>query len=258
MEENNLLVQEEQKKSEAEIKTNEGFTKFEEMFKAGVHYGYSKTKRNPKMSPYIYGIKNNTEIFDLEKTEEYFAMALGFLKEIAVEKKQILFVGTKTGINDIIKKAAEDLNMPYVAGRWLGGTLTNFKVIRGRVNEYEKLKNDIETGNLQRYTKKERVKISKDFVKMEKNFKGISLLVSLPAALIIIDPKEEDTAAREAKRLKIPVVAIMSSDCDPTGIEYPVPANDAAVKSVEYLINRIVKEYKTEKPIEESLDENKN
>lgn len=259
MEENNSLIQEQQEEErEAAAKISGGFTKFEEMFKAGVHYGYSKTKRNPKMASYIYGIKNNTEIFDLEKTEERLFAALEFLKEIAAEKKSVLFVGTKPGISDIIKKAAEDLNMPYVAGRWLGGTLTNFKAIRGRVNEYEKLKNDIETGNLQKYTKKERVKISKDFVKMEKNFKGISLLVALPAALIIVDPKEEDTAVREAKRLKIPTVAIMSSDCDPTGIEYPVPANDAAVKSVEYLIDRIVKEYKIEKPAEESLDKKKN
>lgn len=240
MEENNLLVQEE---NQSAPKT-EGFTKFEEMFKAGVHFAYSKTKRNPKMSSYIYGIKNNTEIFDLEKTEERLVVALEFLKKIAAEKKQILFVGTKPGISDIIKKAADDLNMPYVAGRWLGGTLTNFKVIRDRVNEYEKLKSDIETNNLQKYTKKERVKISKDFVKMEKNFKGISLLTAFPVSLVIVDPKEEDTAVREAKRLKIPVIAIMSSDCDPTGIEYPVPANDAAVKSVEYLIGRIVKEYK--------------
>lgn len=241
MEENNSLVQE---KEQADSKISRDLGKFSEMFKAGVHFAYSKTKRNPKMSFYIYGVKNNIEIFDLEKTEDRFVFALDFLKKSAEEKKQILFVGTKPGISDIVKRAAEELNMPYVSSRWLGGTLTNFKAIRGRVNEYEKLKNDIETNNLQRYTKKERVKINKDFIKMEKNFKGISLLSSFPAVLIVVDPKEEDTAIREAKRVKIPVIAIMSSDCDPTEIDYPIPANDAAVKSVEYLINRIVKEYK--------------
>lgn len=218
----------------------------EEMFKAGVHFAYSKSKRNPKMALFIYGIKNNTEIFDLEKTDAKIREALEFVKKLSEDNKQILFVGTKPGIGDIIKKAAEELNMPYVSNRWIGGTLTNFKIIRGRVNEYEKLKNDIENDNLQKYTKKERIKISKEFEKMGKNFSGLLRLVSLPQALVIIDPKEENTAVREAKRMSIPVVAVMNSDCDPAEIDYPIPANDSAIRSVDYLTQKILKTVKGE------------
>lgn len=225
---------------------NENLEKFEEMFKAGVHYGYSKTKRNPKMTPFIYGAKNNVEIFDLEKTFDFLGEALLFMKKMSEEKKQILFVGTKPGVNEVVKKAAHELNMPYVSTRWIGGTLTNFKAIRSRVNEYEKIKKDIESENLQKYTKKERVRIIKEFARMEKKFNGLVKLISLPAALFAVDPKEEDTAVREAKRLLIPVLAVMNTDTDPTGIKYPIPANDAAVRSVEYLIGKIVEAYKTE------------
>lgn len=200
------------------------------------------------MAPFIYGVKNNVEIFDLEKTWARLAETLNFMEKLSEEKKQILFVGTKPGVNDTVKKAAEELNMPYVSVRWIGGTLTNFKVIRGRVSEYERLKNDIESGNLQKYTKKERVKINKEFVRMEKNFSGLVKLISLPAALLVVDPKEENTAVREAKRLSLPVIAIMNTDADPTGIKYPVPANDAAARSVEYLINKIVNAYKNTEP----------
>lgn len=224
---------------------NSDLTKFEEMFKAGVHFAYSRTKRHPKMKQYIYGVKNNVEIFDLEKTEQAIENAAEFLRKLAEEKKLIFFVGTKPGVNKIIQKAASELNMPYVSIRWLGGTLTNFKAIRNRVINFEKLKKDIESGELEKYTKKERIKINKEFNRTEKNFSGLENLSSLPDALIIIDPKEESTALREAKRLSISVIAILNNDCDPTAIAYPIPANDAAPKSVEYIINRLVEEYKS-------------
>lgn len=225
----------------------------EEMFKAGVHFGYRKSKRNPKMSEFIYGIKNNTEIFDLEKTKKNLDAALEFIKSLGKEKKQILFVGTKPGIGEIIKKAAEELIMPYVAGRWIGGTFTNFKIIKGRVGEFEKIKNDIDSDNLTRYTKKERFKIVKEFERMKKNFGGLEKLSSLPPAVFIVDAKKESTAAREAKRMLVPVIAIINSDTNPAGIDYPIPANDAAPKSVEYLVSRVVKAYKGEKSLEEDL-----
>lgn len=237
MQTDTILTQPESNNGE---KKTPDFIKFEDMFKAGVHFAYSKTKRNPKMSSFIYGVKNNTEIFDLEKTEKMFEEAIEFLKKIAEEKKTALFVGTKPGIGNIIEKAGKELDMPYVKDRWIGGTLTNFKVIRGRVTEFEKLKNDIETGAIEKYTKKERIKINKDFLKMGKNFKGLLRLTSLPSVLIIIDSKEESTAVREAKRMSIPIIAVLNSDCDPTGITYPIPANDAAPKSAEYLINRLI------------------
>lgn len=222
----------------------------EEMFKAGVHFGYRKSKRNPKMSEFIYGIKNNTEIFDLEKTKKSFDAALEFIRSLGEEKKQILLVGTKPGIKEIIKKMAEELNMPYVAGRWIGGTFTNFKIIKDRVGEFEKIKNDIDSDNISKYTKKERFKIVKEFERMKKNFGGLEKLNSLPLAVFIVDAKKESTAAREAKRMFVPIIAIINSDTDPTGIDYPIPANDSAPKSVEYLVNRVVKMYKGEKSLE--------
>ena len=218
---------------------SDNLERFEEMFKAGAHYGYSKTKRHPKMASFIYGIKNNAEIFDLEKTFICLERAIGFVKKLFEENKTILFVGTKPGVGEIIKQTAEELKMPYVCERWIGGALTNFKIIRKRVLEYEKLKNDIEADNLSKYTKKERIKINKNFAKMQKNFGGLEKLTELPAALIIVDPKKEITAAREAKRLLIPIVAILNTDCDPESVAYPVPANDAAVKSVKYIINKL-------------------
>lgn len=217
----------------------EGMERFEEMFKAGVHFGYSKSKRHSKMAPYIYGIKNNVEIFDLEKTEKCAESALDFLKTALQEKKMILFVGTKPGISDIIKKIAKEKGMPYVVNRWLGGLLTNFKAVRGRVLNFENLKKDIESNSLHKYTKKERVKINKEFERMERKFSGLESLTVLPDVLFVIDPKEENTAVREAKKLSIPVAAIMSNDCDPANITYPIPANDAAPKSVEYIINML-------------------
>lgn len=222
----------------------ENTEKFEEMFKAGVHFGYSRSKRHSKMAPYIYGIKNNVEIFDLEKTERCVESAADFLKTMFQQKKLILFVGTKPGISEIVKKAAEKTGMPFVVNRWIGGIITNFKIIRSRVSNFEKLKKDIESNSLEKYTKKEKIKINKEFEKMQKKFSGSELLTGLPDVLIAVDPKEEITAVREAKRMNIPVVAIMSNDCDPTNISYPIPANDMAPKSVEYIMNRLMEAFK--------------
>lgn len=244
MDENNTTIQIEENENGKKMPDINDLGEMEEMFKAGLHFAYAKSKRNPKMSSYIYGTKNNTEIFDLEKTSEMFDKSLEFVKKLGEENKQILLVGTKPGIREIIKRAGEEINSPFVTYRWIGGTLTNFKVIRGRVSEYEKLKSDLATGNLDKYTKKERVKINKEIGKMEKNFNGLSKLTSMPPAMFIIDPKEELTALREAKKMLIPVIAVLNSDCNPTGIDYPIPANDAAPKSVEYIVNKIISSYK--------------
>lgn len=222
---------------------DQNLEEFEKMFKAGVHFAYSRTKRHPKMAKYIYGVKNNAEIFDLEKTKESLETAIQFLRTL-VKEELILFVGTKPGVAQVISKSAEEIEMPYVMNRWLGGTLTNFKVIRNRVLTFEKLKKDIESGELEKYTKKERIKINKDFGRMERIFTGLEKLTDLPKALFIVDPKEENTALREARRLSIPIIAILNNDCDPTGIAYPIPANDSAPKSAEYILGKLVSGYK--------------
>jgi small subunit ribosomal protein S2 len=216
----------------------------EEMFKAGVHFAYSRTRRHPKMTPFIYGIRNNTEVFDLEKVYPFFQKAKEIMKESGKGKKQILFIGTKPGIKEIIKKTAEGLSMPYVSERWIGGTLTNFKVVRNRVSYFEKLMEEKKTGGLQKYTKKERTKINKEFGQLEKKFKSLILLTDLPDMLVVIDSKEENTAIKEAKRMLIPVIAVMNSDCNLEDANYPIPANDSAMKSVDYLLEKLVESYK--------------
>ena len=216
----------------------------EEMFKSGTHFAYSRSRRHPKMTPFIYGIRNNTEVFDLEKTYPLFQKAGEFMKEAGKSKKQILFVGAKPGIKDIIKKIAEELSMPYVNERWIGGTLTNFKAIRNRISYFEKLIKEREGGELEKYTKKERVRINKEFGKLEKKFKSIISLLNPPNLLVVVDSKEENTAIREAKKISIPVVAIMNSDCDLKDAGYPVPGNDSAMKSVDYLLGKLAGKYK--------------
>jgi len=237
-----------ERENESKKEEEHNLTEFEEMFKAGAHFAYSRTKRHPKMSQYIYGVKNNAEFFDLEKTKESLENAIQFLRDLKNEDEKglILFVGTKPGIEQIISKAAGNLEMPYVANRWLGGTLTNFKVLRNRVLRFEKLQKDIESGELEKYTKKEKIKINKEYDKMRKIFSGLEKLAGLPSVLIIVDPKEESTAVREARRLSIPIIAVLNNDCEPTYINYPIPANDSAPKSVEYIISKLVSGYKDE------------
>ncbi len=216
----------------------------EEMFVAGVHFGYSRQSRHPKMKPYLFGLRNNVEIFDLEKTRACLEKAEKFLESLAKEGKQVLIVGTKPGMRQLVEQSAADIGMPYVSERWLGGILTNFKIIRGRVDHFLDLRQKKASGELNKYTKKEISLINKELSRLERFFKGLENLTAMPAALLIVDPKEEKTAAEEAKGMSIPVIAILNSDADITGIAYPVPGNDTSVSSVKYLLNQLVKAYK--------------
>ena len=215
----------------------------EKMFKAGVHFGYSRTKRHPKMAPYIFGLRNNAEVFDLEKTKAKLDEASAFVRELGKEKKTIILVGTKPAIRDLTEKAAREAGLPYVKERWLGGFITNFSIIRKRMDYYENLINEKESGGLEKYTKKERLEIGKELVKLERNFGGLISLKRLPDALLIVDPKEEKTAAKEAADKNIPVIAVLNSDSNPENISYPIPANDASRTSVDYLLSRIIAAY---------------
>ena len=215
----------------------------EEMFLAGVHFGYSRVSLHPKIKPYIFGLRNNVEIFDLEKTRVCLQKAKKFLEESAKEGKRILIVSTKPGIRQIIEQAAKKAEMPYVSQRWLGGTLTNFKVIKSRLDYFVELRRKKISGELNKYTKKEISHISKELLRLERFFNGLEKLAGLPCALLIVDPKEEKTALREAKQMSIPVIAVLNSDCDPTNVAYPIPANDASVSSVKYLMDQLMKDY---------------
>jgi len=213
----------------------------EKMFEAGVHYAYSKTKRHPSTKSFIFGSKNGVELFDLEKTSVCLDEAKEFIKDTlsAGAGRQILFVGSKSEVKDIVKETADKLNMPSVTNRWVGGTLTNFDEIKKRVQKYEKLTDEREKGELTKYTKKERLKIDKEILKLERKFAGIVSMKILPAIVFVVDSKYEEIAVEEAKQKNIPVVALTNSDCNIKKVDYPILANDSVRASVQFFVDQI-------------------
>jgi small subunit ribosomal protein S2 len=216
----------------------------DELFKAGAHFGFGKSRRHPSTAPFIFGSKNRVDIFDLEKTDESLTRALEFVASLAATKATILFVGGKNEAQTIIKEAAEKVEMPYLASRWIGGTLTNFPEIRKRIDMMIDLLNQKEKGELGKYTKKERLLIDRKIEKLNKMFGGIKNMASLPKALFIVDPRFEETALREAQNLKIPVIALCGSDNNLAGIDYPIPANDSNIASIRFFVEKIAEAYK--------------
>lgn len=213
------------------------------MFQAGVHFGYSRSNRHPKMKSFIFTNRNGTEIFDLEKIQDKLKLAKEFLKALGKEKKTILFVGTKKEAREAVEKSAKELNMPYVKERWLGGILTNFKEIKGRIDYLNDLLQKRDSGELEKYTKKERLQVAKKIVKMENYLAGLQQFKNLPAALVVVDSNGEKIAMEEARIMNIPAVAIMNSDCNPKDADYPIPANDSSITSINYLLSELVKAY---------------
>ncbi len=213
------------------------------LFQVGAHYGYAKTRRHPSTAPYILGVKNRVEIINVEQTKTLLETAKAFVKSLGADCKTLLFVGGKHEAADAVRQGALETSMPYVAGRWVGGTLTNFAQIRSRVDMLLDLKAKREQGGLAKYTKKEQLLIGRDIERLEVLFAGLVGLKALPQALFIVDPKEEHTAASEAKRLGIPVVALASSDCDISKIAHPIVANDASMGSIRYFVQEIAKAY---------------
>ncbi len=215
----------------------------DELFKVGAHFGFGKSRRHPSASPYIFGSKNRVDLFDLEKTSECMDKATGFVSSLAETKSTILFVGGKNEAQNAIREAAEKINVPYVAGRWIGGTLTNFPEIRKRVEMMLDLLSQKEKGELGKYTKKERLLIDRKIEKLQKMFGGIKDMTALPKALFIIDPRFEKTAMDEARSLDIPIVALCGSDNNLNEIDYPIPANDSNIASIRFFVNRIAEAY---------------
>lgn len=217
----------------------------ETMFRAGLHFGYSKTRRHPKMEKYLFGVRNNVEIFDLEKSRAKLAEALAYIKELKAQNKIVVFVGTKAQIQDLVEMAGKETGLPYASRRWIGGLLTNFNIVRKRIDYFEDMKQKRTSGAFEgKYTKKEINDIDKELIKLEMNFGGVATLRKLPEALFIIDPKEESTALREAERVNIPVIALASSDVDPQSVNYVIPGNDSARSSVAYILNRVIETWK--------------
>lgn len=225
-------------------KTANADAKIEEMFKAGIHFGYSRSSRHPKMKDFLFGLRNNVEIFDLEKTNEMLERAKEFMASLGKEKKKFILVGTKTEAKGIVEKFAKEINMPYVIERWLGGTLTNFKGIRDRINHMRDLENKKEAKELEKYTKKEQLEIEREIIRLRNYLGGLVDMENLPSALLVVDSKKEKNAVKEANDVKVPVVAVINTDCDPKIADYPIPANDNSRTSIEFLLKELAEAYK--------------
>ncbi len=209
----------------------------EELLRAGVHFGHRESRHHPKMDPYLFGVRNTVHVIDLERTREKLQVACDAVKALAKEGKTILFVGTKDQAKPIIREAAERTGMPYVVGRWLGGTITNFAVISKLIQKYRSLVRSRDTGELaQKYTKFEQSQMRQEIERLEEAVGGIAELHRLPDALFIVDINEEETAVREAKRKTVTTFAICDSNVDPTQVTYPIPGNDDAVSSIRLLV----------------------
>src|SRR3989339_51118 len=216
----------------------------EKMFKAGAHYGYSKTRRHPSVAKYIYTTKNKVDIINLEKTTIMLESAILFVKNLGAQNKTLLFVGTKPEAKVATKDMAESLNMPYVTERWIGGTLSNFTEIKKRITELENYRKDSTTGGLDKYTKKERVVMAKKMEKLTRYYSGLIGLKKAPDALLIIDARSEHIASTEAKRSGVPVIALVNSDSNIKSLDYPIVANDAGIPSIKFFITAIGNAYK--------------
>ncbi len=223
--------------------------RIEEMFKAGVHYGYSKTRRHPSVSPFIFGVKNKVEIIDLEKTDELLTNALEFISSFARDNKQVLFIGGKNEAREALRIAAESIDMPYVDGRWIGGTLTNFSEIKKRLLKLEDLVQQKEKGELSKYTKKERLMIDRDIENLNRFFAGILPMKDLPKVIVVVDSKKECIAVSEAKKMKIPIVSLCGTDCNLSEVDYPIVCNDSSVSSIAFFVSEIAKAYQKAKTI---------
>lgn len=213
----------------------------EEMMKAGMHFGHQKARRNPKMDEYIFTTRKGINIIDLEKTQEKIKEALEFVKAVKKSGKNILFVGTKVQAKDLVKEVAEASGMPFVNERWLGGTFTNFKVIRGRTKYLVDSEAGFERGEFKKYTKFEQMKKMEELEKMEKRMGGIKNMTELPGAVFAMSVKEDALAIAEARKMNIPVIAIADTNVNPAQIDFPIPANDDAISSLKLVLSYVFK-----------------
>lgn len=216
----------------------------ERLFGAGAHFGFTKSRRHPTVVPFIFGNKQGTDIIDLEKTSELLEKASAVIREIGKSGRAVLFVGSKEEVAGVVKAQAESIEMPFVVNGWVGGILTNFSEIKKRVQRLADLVAQGESGELERkYTKKERVIISREFDKLTHNFSGISKMDKLPAALVVVDARHDAIAVKEARELNIPVIAIVSSDTNLRNVNHPIVANDSLQASTTLLLGELAKAY---------------
>lgn len=219
-------------------------TLIQRLFSAGAHFGFTKSRRHPTVAPYIFTSKDGTDIFDLEQTSVLLEDAKAFVKELGAQGKTVLYVGTKDEVSNTVRAHAQEATLPYVTNRWIGGMLTNFSEIRKRIERLKSLVAERESGELERkYIKKERVVIGREIDKLEFNFGGIEKMDRIPHAMLVVDPRHDSIAVQEATDLKIPVISIMSSDCDVSKVTKPVIVNDALTSSVDLALSELTAAY---------------
>jgi len=210
-----------------------------ELLEAGVHFGHQTKRWNPKMKPYIFGARNGIYIVDLQKTVRMFKTAYDFIVDTVSGGKSVLFVGTKKQARESIYEEANRCEMFYVHNRWLGGMLTNFQTIKQSIDRLNYLNEIMNDGSINLFPKKERLKLEKERVKLDNNLGGIRSMTTLPGAIFVVDPKNEAIAVREGRRLNIPIVAILDTNCDPDEVDYAIPGNDDAIRAIRLLSSRI-------------------
>ena len=210
----------------------------EKMLKAGVHFGHRVSQIHPKMKPYIYGARNAVHIINLETTAEKFKEALGFIQKLVAEEKELILVGTKIQIKKTAKDFAEECGIAYITERWIGGTFTNFETIKKRVDYFKDLEKKKAGGDLEKYKKKEQIKIEKELEKLRVKFGGIKNMEKLPSAIFVLDVKKDSLAVKEAKIKGVKVIGLVDTNIDPDLVDYPIPANDDALSSVSYILER--------------------
>jgi len=211
----------------------------EEMLKAGMHFGHRTNRWHPKMKQFIFTSKNGIYIIDLRKSQEKLQIALEFISKLVGEGKNLLFIGTKSQVSEPLKKMAEETHQSYVVGKWLGGYLTNYTIVKKSVKKYLDLIEKKETGKLEKYTKKERLNFDREIKKLEMRVGGLTALTKLPDALFVWDIKEEETAIREAQQKNIPIIAICDTNVNPEEVNYPIPANDDSTKTIQLILETV-------------------
>ena len=209
------------------------------LLETGVHFGHRTRKWNPQMKPYIFTERNGIHIIDLQQTVALLDQAYNLVRDTVAASGVVLFVGTKRQAQESVQKEAERCGMPYVNQRWLGGTLTNWKTIKDRINELKKLEERRDTGDFERLTKKEGLILSREIVKLQDRLGGIRDMARLPNLLFIVDVRREETAVHEANILNVPVIALVDTNCNPGGVDYVIPANDDAIRAIKLLAAKI-------------------
>jgi small subunit ribosomal protein S2 len=217
----------------------------EKLFGVGAHYGLNSSRRHPATKRFLFGAKGGVELFDLEKTADLLQKATDFISQLAHDRKTILFVGGQAQAREAVARTAQALAQPYVAGRWIGGSLTNWGEIRKRLNRLEDISTMKESGELNKFTKRERLMIDREAADLELMFGGLRGMTKTPDALFVVDPRAEAAAVLEAKQLNIPVIALLNSDCSTLGVTHPIPGNDASRETIQFVLAEVSNAYST-------------